>query len=148
MPISLRDSIACKEDLPRTDAVLMGRAELLAPADRDLLEAVLIRSQPVAALGRIMNVDARSLRMRIHRLGKRLSSRRFLDAARSLPYLDAESARLARLHFCQKTSIIDLARQEGISRYTMRLRIDRIAAQIQAVKRVNHLRSQAQMTFK
>jgi hypothetical protein len=144
MPVSLRDSIAQKEDLPRTDVVLMGRAELLAPADRDLLEAVLIRSQPVSALGRIMDVDARLLRLRIHRLGRRLASRRFLDAARALPYLDAEAARLARLHFCQKVSIIDLAAQEGLSRYTMRRHIERIAAQIQAVKHVNNLRSKAQ----
>lgn len=142
MAVSLRDTITRKEELPRTDAVLMGRAELLSPADRDLLEAVLLRSQPVAALGRIMNVDARSLRLRIHRLGKRLTSRRFLDAARALPYLDAESARLARLHFCQKMSIIELAEREGLSRYTMRRHIERIAAQIQAVKRMNHIRSQ------
>lgn len=144
MPISLRDSMTRKEDLPRTDAVLMGRAELLSPADRDLLEAVLLRSQPVAALGRIMNVDAGALRTRIHRLGKRLSSRRFLDAARALQYLDPGDARLARLHFCQRISIPDLAEQEGMSRYTMRRHIDRISAQIQAVKRVNNIRKHAE----
>jgi len=121
----------------------MGRAELLSPADRDLLEAVLVRSQPVAALGRIMNVDARALRTRIHRLGRRLSSRRFLDAARALPYLDNDSARLARLHFCQKISVVDLAGLEGISRYTMRRRMERIAAQIQAVRRVSRIRNQS-----
>ena len=143
MPLSLRESIAKTRPLPRTDAVLMGRAELLAPGDRDLLEAVLIRGQPAAALGRIMGVPGARVRKRIRRLCHRLTSAEFLDAARSLNYLARADAKLAKLHFCQGLSQRSLREAMGLSRHALQRRLDGVQAQIATVKRLRLARQKA-----
>ncbi len=114
----------------------MGRAELLAREDRDLIEAVLIRCQPTAAVGRMMKLDPRVIRKRVHRLGRRLTSRKFLDAARALPYLTGEDGKIARLYFCQGIAQKRLSEQLGISEHTLRRRLDRISAEIATVARM------------
>ncbi len=138
MPLPLRENIYRARNLPRTDAVLMGRAELLRPEDRDLVEAVLIHSQPTAAVGRMMNVDPRAIRKRLHRLGRHMTSRRFLDAARALPYLSEEKAELARLHFCQGMAQRQLAERLGMSNHAIRRELDRLSAEISAIGRMRH----------
>jgi len=130
MSVALREHICRSIRLPRNDEVLMGRAELLLPEDRLLVEAVLVRSQPTKTVAWMTGMPPRTVRRRIHRLSKRLTSRRFLNAARSLPYLDPDNARLARLHFCAGMSHRDLARELGVSVHTIRRRLDRIGAQI------------------
>ncbi|MCK5113842.1 MAG: hypothetical protein KAR11_03685 [Phycisphaerae bacterium] len=136
MPIPLMESIHKTQKLPRTDSVLMGRAELLAPGDRDLIEAVLIRSQPTVSLGRIMNVDPRRIRRRVHRLGKRIISKKFLDAARSLAYLGEPEAKLARLYYCQGIPQRKLAAQLEMSPHQLRRKLDKLSAEITAISRM------------
>lgn len=136
MALSLRENLAVAVDLPKTDAVLMGRAELLAPADRDLLEAVLVHSQPTALLGRMLNVTPMAIRKRVHRLCKRISSPRFLEVARALGYLGAEDAKIARLYFCQAVPQRKLARQLGMTQHALRRRLDHIRAEVATIHRL------------
>ncbi len=141
MPLSLRENICRHQELPDDQEVIRGRIELLDSPDRDLLEAILIQGQSAASLARIMGVRPRTLRERVRRLTHRLSSRRFLDAARSLSYLSAEDAELARMHFCQGLSQRELARRLGTSTHALRRRLDRIDAEITAIRRLHRSRS-------
>jgi DNA-directed RNA polymerase specialized sigma24 family protein len=133
MPISLKESIAQKADTPDTEAVLMGRAQLLAREDRDLIQAVIVDGQPASRLARLMDISASQLRKRIHRLCHRLASREFLSAARSLRFLPEEERRLARQYFCEGLSQRDLAAVTGESLHTIRRRLDRVRAKIAAL---------------
>lgn len=135
MALSLRETICLARELPRTDAVLMGRAEFLSREDRDLVESVLIRGQPAAQIARLAGRTARSVRRRVHRIGRQLTSREFLDAIRALPYLSADDARLARLYFCQNVPQRPLAQRLGLTLHALRRRLDRLSAQIAAIAR-------------
>ena len=136
MPLSLRENIVQSRRLPQDEEILCGRAELLAPADRDLVMAVLIRNESPRLLGRLSGLGSRAIRERVKRLGRRLCSRRFLDAARALAYLPPEDARLARLWFCQAIPQREICRRMGISIHSLRRRLDRLSAQIATLRRV------------
>jgi len=136
MPLSLRESIARSQELPRSDVVLMGRAQLLEQADRDLVEAVLVRGQPASLIARMMGVGPRIVRTRVKRLGRRLVSQRFLDAARALAYLEADDVTLARLRFCGGLNLDALSQRLNVPIYTLRRRLDRISAQIVVIHRL------------
>jgi DNA-directed RNA polymerase specialized sigma24 family protein len=136
MPVQLKDSVHKAHRLPRTDSVLMDRAELLAPADRDLLEAVLIHGTPTTMLSRMMRISCASLRRRIHRLTRRLVSKEFLDAARAIPYLEPDDGTLARQVFCEGTSQRELVGVMGVSMYHLRYRMMRLRAEIAVLARL------------
>ena len=136
MPLPLKESIARCQKLPRTDAVLWGRAQLLEPADRDLVEVVLIRGEPAALMARIQGASPKRVRARVRQLGRRLASRRFVDAARALAYLDAPDAELARLRFCGGLGLKALSGRLGRPVHQLRRRLDRIAAQIAVIHRI------------
>jgi len=114
----------------------MGRAELLAKDDRELIEAVFVRGQSSESVARMMGVRPREVRRRLYSLARRLASRRFLNAARALPYLRPADADLARLRFCQGVTQRQLCRQMGLSSYTLRRRLDKIGAEIETIRRV------------
>lgn len=133
MPTLLRENICIARNLPRTDAVLLGRAAFLDQKDRDLIEAVLVRGQPTAQVARMMNTTAKAIRRRVHRISRRLSSRKFLDTIRALPYLPEEETLLARLYFCRGVPQRRLAKQLNITEHTLRRRLDRLSAQITAI---------------
>lgn len=141
MQLSLRESICRHRELPDDQEILTGRIELLAPADRELLEAVLIRGQSATSLARIMGVRPRTLRDRVRRLSRRVASRRFLDAARAMSYLPDEDAELARLYYCQGLSQRALAERLGVTSHSLRRRLDRIAAEIATIRRMHRSRS-------
>jgi hypothetical protein len=136
MPVLLKESIYRVRNLPRSEAVLMGRAELLGPEDRDLIESALVRGEPVARIARSKRSSPRAIRKQIFRLGRRIASPPFLDAARALPYLRPEEARLARQYFCQAVSQRELSRQMGVSLHVLRRRVDRLQAEIAAIRRL------------
>ncbi len=136
MPLSLKESICSATRLPRTDAVLKGRARLLATDDRRLIEAVFLNNQPVSMLADIMGISPRGLRSRIRRLCRHMTSRRFLDAARALPYLPPDDARVARMIFCQRLPRAQVADEVGLTVHKLRRRIDRISAQIVTIRRL------------
>ena len=138
MALSLRENVFRARRLPRNEQILMGRAELLAREDRDLIEAVLVRGQTAESLARLAGRSGTAKRERVGRLTRRLSSRRFLDAARALAYLSDEDAMLARLAFCQRKPQRDLCERTGLTRHLLRRRLDRIAAQIQTIRRMSH----------
>lgn len=141
MPVSLRENLQTQHRLPRNDAVLMGRAELLAPDERDLIEAILIRGQKTTSIARLMGIPAKRLRQRMHRISRRLSSRSFLRAARALAYLPADEARLAQWYFCQRIPRRELRDRLGLTPHQLRRRIDRLSAQIDAINRLHSKRS-------
>jgi DNA-directed RNA polymerase specialized sigma24 family protein len=137
MPLPLRESICRQRGLPRDEGVLRGRLELLADEDRELLDAVLLRGQSASSLARIMGVRPRAIRGRVHRLIGRVTSRRFLDAARALEYLPADEAELARMHFCQGVSQRELCRRLRMTSHALRRRLDRVAAEIATIRRMH-----------
>jgi len=136
MALRLRENIAIARKLPRDSAVLMARAELLAQGDRELMEAILLRGQTVASVSRMMGISQRAVSNRAKRLAARMTSSRFLDAARALPYLDAPDAKLASMRFCEGLSERKLAAKMGLSPYVLRRRLDRVSAQISMIKNI------------
>jgi DNA-directed RNA polymerase specialized sigma24 family protein len=138
--LSLRENICRNYRIPSDRAVLMGRADLLARDDRDLVEAVMVHGQTAAALARISGRDADGLRRRVNRLCRRLASRRFLEAARLLPYLPAEDAEIVKLHFCQRLGHRRIAQATGLSVHAVRRRIDHLTAQIQTIRQLSSQR--------
>lgn len=148
MALSLRENICASWRLPSDYAILAGRAELLSPRDRELIEAVLIHGLTASSLSRMTGSSARVVANRVKRLSAHLTSRSFLDAARALPYLPPAEAELARLHFCQGLSLRAVAsrlaasvhqRPPGVrvSCHELRRRLDRLAAQIAMIRRIS-----------
>ena len=137
MTLSLKESLAQNQELPRTDSILMGRARLLEPPDRDLVEAILIRGQPATLVARMMGRDPKAVRERVRRLTKHLASRRFLDAARALSYLEPADAELARLKFCAGLTIDQVAGRLGLSSAALRRQLGRLVPQIAVVRRLS-----------
>ena len=138
MPLELKEHLIADRGMPRCEDVLLARAEHLGEADRGLIEAVFVRGQSVRSLAKLMRVDRRILRRRIRGLCRHLSSRRFLDATRALPYLAAEDAALARRHYCQGEPQAALASEMGISLHAVRRRLSRVSAQISLLARNRH----------
>ncbi|MBI5722411.1 MAG: hypothetical protein HZA50_00490 [Planctomycetes bacterium] len=134
MPLSLRENICESHRLPRDEEVLAGRMELLEPKDKELLEAVIINGQPTRLIASLMNKSPQHIRNRVYRLSRRLASRRFLDAARAMPYLSPADAQLAKLHFCQGVAQRQLARQTGMTIHAVRRSLDRLAAAIATIR--------------
>jgi len=124
--------------LPRNEEVLMGRASLLSPADRDLIEAVFVRYQGTRSVARLMGVTTRTVRRRAYRLARRLASRRFLAAARALPYLESDDAVLARMRFCAAVPCRVLCGRYDLSAHALRRRLDRVSAQIATISRLRN----------
>ena len=138
MPLSLRESTCRVRRLPRNEEVLMGRASLLLPADRDLIEAVFVRRQSTRSVARLMGLTTRTVRKRTRLLAGLLASRRFIAVARVLPYLNGDDVVLARLRFCAGLSYRKLCARSGLTPYHLRRRLDRILAQVATIKRVRN----------
>jgi DNA-directed RNA polymerase specialized sigma24 family protein len=137
MPLSLREHICRARKIPRNEELLMARAELLLPADRDLVEAVFVHGQSAVSLARLLGVKPRAVRRRVHLLAKRMASRRFMDAARALPYLDEGDAAIAKMAFCQHVSQREIARQAGLTRHEVRRTLDRLTERISMIRRLS-----------
>ena len=140
MALSFRENIFIERRLPRDQQLLSGRAELLSPGDRELVEAVLIRGQTFVSVSRMMGISPRKAGNRVRRLAALLASRQFLETARALRYLPREDARLARLRFCAGLSERKLAGKLQVSTHAIRRRLDRIRAQIAIVSRLDQER--------
>lgn len=137
MGMPLRESVLEARRLPRNDDLLMARATLLSGDDRELIEAVFIRGQTTRSLSRMMGVEMRPLRNRVRRLAKRLASRKFLDVARSLPYLSCPDAQLARLRFCEGRKLRQLRGHFNVSDHTLRRWLDHVSAQVAVIRRMS-----------
>ena len=138
MALPFKDNIYRNRQMPRSDAVLMGRAELLMAEDRDLIEAIFILGQSTEVLGRMQSVSPRQIRTRAHRLAKRLTSRRFLDAARALSYMAKPDAKLAQRRFCQGATHRQLCHEFDLTCHGLRRTLDRISAEIATISRMRH----------
>jgi DNA-directed RNA polymerase specialized sigma24 family protein len=136
MPVLLRERVMQAQSLPNSQEVLLQRAELLAPRDRELIEAVFLHGQSASGLARLMGQEARTVQNRVHRLAKRLVSRDFLRAARSLHHLDKEQVVVARKYFCEGLTIRELARELDITLHEARRRLYGVRAAIDTVQRV------------
>ena len=140
MVLSLKEDICLKRDFQKLDGVLKGRAELLNVHERELVETVLIRGQSSSSLARIIGIPPKTLRSKVLRLRRRLVSRRFLMAARSLPYLSPPDAELAKLHYCQGLSQRKLCQKLGWKSHLLRRRLDCLAAQIETIWRMSEMK--------
>jgi len=132
----LRHHIRELRRLPKEDQLLDDRIALLEPADRVLLQAVLMRGQSSTAAGRMLGEPGRTVRGRVHRLCRRMASRQFMYTLQALPFLSPSQAALARLHFCAGLSLRRLARRFGLSLHTVRRRLDSIRAEIDVITRL------------
>ena len=139
MALTLRESVCIARKLPRDPAVLAGRAELLLPDERELIEAILIRGQKVVSVSRMTGLSPRAISNRVRRITRRMAGRKFLDTARALRFLHREDATVARLKFCAGVSDRKLAADMGLSAYVLRRRLDRISAQIVMIKRFRRI---------
>ena len=136
MSLSLKESLAQNQDLPRTDSILMGRAQLLEQQDRDLVEAILVRGQPATLVARMMGISPKALRGRVRRLGRHLVSPRFLDAARALSYLEPADAELARLKYCAGLTMEEMSGRLGLPPKAIRRKLGRLGPQITVIRRL------------
>ncbi len=146
MALTLRENICSARKLPKDQDVLMGRAELLCSDDRELLEAIMIRGQTVGSVSHMMGMSPRRVANRVRKLSARLSSRRFLDAARALRYLSRSDATVARLRFCEGLSERQLSQKLGLSPHAVRRRVDQLSAQIAAIRRLGPVRNRSGRT--
>ena len=115
----------------------MARAELLAPKDRELVEAVFIRGQSTKSIARMTGVTPRVVRRQVAHLGRRLTGRGYMDTARALPYMTGPDARLARLRFCQGATHRQLCQRFGLTSHALRRRLDQVSAQIATIRRLD-----------
>ena len=136
MQLQLREDIAHVKRLPRNDDVLAQRSELLSRVDHDLIDAIVVRGQTVGAIARLMGVTPRSLRERVFRLTRRMTSEPFLSAARMLPYLEPADAAIAAAAYCQGLSQRKLCKQLNLTSHALRRRLDRISARIDTIGRL------------
>ena len=146
MALSLRENICSARRLPSDQAILASRAALLLPADRELVEAVLVRGLSAVSVARMTGSTPRRVANRIKKLSQRLASRQFLDTARALPYLSEEEAELARLRFCAGISARRLGEQLGFSPHALRRRLDSLAAQITMMRRIRWAVNESPLT--
>lgn len=137
MTLPLNEGTCLSKDRPILDERVLGRAELLKEADRELMEAVLGRGQSAASVARMMGTPARTIQSRVRRLTRRLTSRSFLRAARALPFLSVQNAALARRRFCQGATYEELCREFELTLHRLRRNLDRIAAQIETIDRMS-----------
>ena len=143
MVVSLKESVLMSGRLPRSDDLLQARVELLSLEDRALVEAVLLRGQSTRSLSRLMGMTTRGVRDKVNRLTRRMASSQFIDAARSLPHLSPGDAELAKLRFCQGYRLRGLCEHLGLSEHGVRRRLDRVAAEIQAINRITRRNARA-----
>ena len=122
----LRESIAKARKLPKSADLMIARAELLAPRDRALVEAVMLNHQSAEEIGRIAGINPRTVRYRVHKLTRRLASQKFLDAARLLLYLNPREAEVVRRYYCQGQSLRMVASDMGMTLHQVRREIDRL----------------------
>jgi len=133
MPLAIREHVCNACRLPRSDGVLMARAEFLSQADRDLVEAVLVEGQLVKSVARMKGMTPRSVALRIHRLARLLVSKEFIEVIRSVAYLDPDDAHIARQWFCQQVPQRRLAAEIGLSVHGLRRRLDQVRARIEVI---------------
>ncbi len=136
MRLTLKESICRTRQFPSDDSILLGRAELLGEDERDLIEAVFVRSQSSGSLARMMGVTESTIHRRVHRLCRRMTSNTFLDAARALPYLSQQDAILAKMRYCQGLSQRQLCRRLGLSYHALRRRLDQVGTRIDTIRRL------------
>ena len=122
----LRETIAKARKLPKSADLMIARAELLTPRDRALVEAVMLKNQSAEEIGRIADINPRTVRYRIHKLTKRMASQEFLDAARLLLYLNPHEGEVVRRYYCQGQSLRTVAEAMGMTLHQVRREIDRL----------------------
>ncbi len=137
MTLPLRDGICLAKEKPLIDDRVLGRSELLAEGDRELIEAVLVRGQSAASVARMMKARPRTVQARVRRLTKRLISRPFIEVARALPFLSPRDALLARMRYCQGATYKSLCQGMKLTLHQVRRNLDRIAAQVETIGRIS-----------
>jgi DNA-directed RNA polymerase specialized sigma24 family protein len=137
MGMSLRESVLRAQKLPRDDAIIRSRAQLLSEDDRDLIEAVMLVGQSTESLARLMGQKPRTLRDRVNRLVRRMAGDNFLHAARALPYLSPADAEVARLRFCAGYRLRQLCERYSMSEHTIRRWVDSVHTQVKMIDRLS-----------
>ena len=138
MPISLRANLLSRRKLPTSEAALMGRIEMLPDQDRALMEAVLVRGASAEVAARMVGAKSCVIRARVRRLSRRISSYDFVEVVRSLPYLHADDALMARLFYCEGLSQRRIGWRLGLSPHLVRRRLDRVRGQVATMRQGRH----------
>ncbi len=99
---------------------LVLRADWLAPADRDLVLAVLRDGQTIAALARLHHADPRLLRRRFAALVARLLDERTAFVARTLPTLRGTRARVAKAFYLHGRTLRAIADEHNLTLHVVR----------------------------
>jgi DNA-directed RNA polymerase specialized sigma24 family protein len=136
MGLTLAERLVEKRGIENIERQLLARLDLLEPAERELLTAVLVRGQSCASLARLTGRCPRSLRRLVLRRVRRMSSPQFTFAARSLAYLAPGDAMIARMRFCQGLSVREVARRLRLTHHAARRWADRVRAQIDTLRRI------------
>ncbi len=126
MSLSVKSPAVRQKRIACDEAVLAGRAELLDRADRDLLLAVWVHRGSAELMAHLAGRHPETIRRRVRRLLERIQSPSFLSAARALSLLPARQAEIARLHFCQKRSLRQIARHCALSLHEVRRQVHEI----------------------
>lgn len=130
MPRRLKESLAQRRPFLRDDDVIVGRAQLLAPSDRNLLLSVWVNNGSAELMAHLAKRHPQTIRRRIRRLLDRVHSPAFLAAARAIPYLRPDQAGIARLHLCQGRSLRQTASAAGLSLHEVRRLVSEVRGTI------------------
>jgi len=114
-PLDLRRA----RDAQPVDRVL-ARADWLAPAERDLVLAVLADARPIAQIARDTGANPRVLRRSFAGAVARLLDERTVFVASTLPRLRGLRARVARAHYLQGQTLRAIAQADGSSLHAVR----------------------------
>ncbi len=141
MPLTLKETCLVSAENNRDKlgflndhAVIKARTELLDPADRNLLRAVLIYNQPAKVVAEINRIRPSAVRYRVRKLIARISSPQFVCAARSMGLFNAEQAHVARCHILQGKSLQATVATTGLPYHTIRRLLTEIAGIIEGVR--------------
>lgn len=133
LKLSLIDGYAQTKEMPERQRDLVWLSSFLQPDERTLVMAVLIDGQPIRLAARLLGQPYMNVRSRVLKLSRQLASRKYLAAARLVPYLSPGDATLAKLHFCSGLSCRSIGRMLGISLHDLRRQFDRITVRIDTI---------------
>ncbi len=108
------------------------RAAHLPDRDRALLESLYRDGMSAKDLARLARIPPRALRLRVHRLVRRLSSPRFAFVLVHAPHWPPLRRRVAELHILEGRSIRSTAALLGITLHQVRAHLAWIGMQIEA----------------
>jgi len=126
---------ARRRDRAQLVEILRLRGRSLPPSDRTLMEAVYTRGERVSGLARLMGCNARTLRVRVRRVSRRLLSAPFVFVARRSESWAPMRRAVARACFVEGRSLREAANQLGLTQAAVRRHRDAVLAMLESEAR-------------